>query len=324
MVKDFVVNITRATTAVAQKGFGLMLILDDTKEHPYTIYGSIADLAADYDSQTEVYKIAQSIFSQGLSEVAVYGEVISTTAGYTDALDALTLENDAWFGLACVDNSDSTIAALETWIGGKEKIYAVTSRNKSIAGTSNYALIAYHQDKYLAEALLAYMVKIEIGSATAKFKQLEGMTASDVNLTEFTTLIDNNIIVYVEKYGVLQTANGTMAGGEYLDVILGELWIKARMEEDLASLSLRTPKIPYTNQGIALLIDIASTRLRIAANQGIVALDDAGNPQFTVTFIPKEEVPLNDIANRTYDFVRWEATLAGAIESGVINGTLTL
>jgi hypothetical protein len=131
-------------------------------------------------------------------------------------------------------------------------------------------------------------------------------------------------MIYVEKMGVAQTANSKMIGGEYIDVTLGKLWIKIRMEEDLAQLALTTPKIPYTNAGVALLADVSTKRLKLAARQSIVAINDAGEPQFDVTILPVADVPTADKANRTYGYVRWTAVLAGAIEQGPFYGFLTL
>ena len=185
-------------------------------------------------------------------------------------------------------------------------------------------MIAYHPTEYIMEKSLAYMLVQEIGGTDLDGKAISGITSSLINATEYATFKTNHINVAVEKFGNVVIDGGNMAGGEKIDVILGEFWIKIRMEEDLAQLKVNTPKIPYTNAGVALLVDVASNRLKLAARQGIIAIDDAGIAEFTVTFLPVAEVPQADRANRNYDYVRWEARLAGAIRTGTIFGTLTV
>jgi hypothetical protein len=320
--KDFIVNIKLLTTAVGQKGFGTILVLDHESDHVYTQYTSIDQVSDDFEVTTSAYEIASTLFAQGVSEVAIAGKLTTDESELVAELNLIS--EKPFFGVACTLNTDASIADISAWVDTQERVYAVTTDNKAITGTSNQTIIGYHENDYMAEALLAYMVTAEIGSATAKFKQLAGITASEITVTEYNTLIDNNVMVYVKKLSVPQTANSKMIGGEYIDVVLGKLWINIRMEEDLAQLALTTPKIPYTNQGISLLVDVATKRLKLAARQDIIALDDAGNPLFEVTVLPVSEVPTSDKANRKYDYIRWTAVLAGAIEEGEISGFLTL
>ena len=322
--KDFNVNITRLTTAVAQRGFGKILILSNDKDLAYKEYTDISGVAPDFASTTKTYKIAEALFSQKVEKIAIFGKLTTTPADLVTALNTLIITQNSWFGLACTLNTDPAIAALATWTDTQEKVYAVTSQNKAIKNASNKTMIAYHPTEYIMEKSLAYMLVQEIGGTDLDGKAISGITASLINATEYATFKTNNINVAVEKFGNVVIDGGDMAGGEKIDVILGEFWIKIRMEEDLAQLKLNSPKIPYTNAGVALLVDVASNRLKLAARQGIVAFDDAGIPEFTITYLPVEEVPQADRANRKYDYVRWEARLAGAIRQGTIYGVLSV
>lgn len=324
--KDFTVNITRLTAAVAQRGFGLILLLSNEEDSPYTLYSNddLGDIGATFGVESETYKIAEALFSQKVKKIAILGKLTTAPADLVTALNTLIITQNNWFGLVCTLNTDAAIAALSTWIDTQEKVYAVTSRNKLITNASDQTMIAYHPTEYIMEKSLAYMLVQEIGGTDLDGKAISGITSSLINATEYATFKTNNINVAVEKFGNVVIDGGDMAGGEKIDVILGEFWIKIRMEEDLAQLKLNSPKIPYTNAGVALLVDVASNRLKLAARQGIVAIDDAGIPEFTITYLPVEEVPAADRANRKYDYVRWEARLAGAIRTGTIFGTLTI
>jgi hypothetical protein len=323
-IKDFTVNIIRLTTAVAQKGFGKILILSHEENHTFESYSDIDGVAADFGVETKTYKLASALFGQKISEIAIVGKETLLPAELVALLNQTVNVNDSWFGLVCTDNADATITALATWIDTQQKVYAVTSQNKSISNASNNTLIAYHPTDYLAEKSLAYMLIRDIGGWDLDGKPVPSITESGITLTEYNVLKENNINVALKKFGVVVVDGGDMAGGEKLDVMLGEYWIKARMEEDLASLKANISKIPYQNQGVALLVDVANTRLRLATRQGIIAIDDDGNPEFVVSFIPVSEVPQSERANRVYNYVTWEARLSGAIRTGVVTGTLTV
>ena len=84
--KDFVVNITTLTTAVAQKGFGTILIVDHETEHPYTLYNDIASVAEDFLVTDKAYLIAQAIFGQGAAQVAITGTVSRYRSGHCNRI----------------------------------------------------------------------------------------------------------------------------------------------------------------------------------------------------------------------------------------------
>ena len=324
--KSFTVNITRLTTAVAQRGFGLILLLSNEEDSPYTLYSNddLGDIGTTFGVESETYIMAQALLSQRVEQIAIAGKETAIPSELVTELNSIITTNNAWFGLVCTDTSDAAIAALSAWIDTQEKVYAVTSTNKAISNASNQTFIAYHPSEYIMEKSLAYMLVQEIGGTDLDGKAISGITSSDITPTEYATFKENNINVALEKFGNIVIDGGNAAGGEKIDVILGEFWIKIRMEEDLAQLKVNTPKIPYTNAGVALLVDVASNRLKLAARQGIIAIDDAGIAEFTVTFLPVAEVPQADRANRNYDYVRWEARLAGAIRQGTLTGYLSI
>lgn len=322
--KDFTVRILRLTTAIAQKGFGTILLLSSEKVHPVTTYVDISDVVADFAVETETYKLASDLFGQGVDQILIAGVVSVIGTELVAALNEVTIINDSFFGVVCTENSDTVITALSEWINTKEKVYAVTSQSKIIANTSDKTLLAYHPTDNLAEKSLAYMLTKEIGSVDLDGKKVPNISSSLINATEYGILKANNVNVALNKYGNIVIDGGNMASGEKVDIILGEFWIKIRMEEDLAGLKVNTPKIPYTDQGIALLIDVANTRLKMAVRQGIIAIDADGMPEYEVTYLPAAEVPQADRANRKYDYVKWTARLAGAIREGIIGGELTV
>lgn len=326
---DFNVNISKLTKGVTQRGFGTILILDTTKEHPYTLYNGIEGVAEDFDVEAETYKIASRIFGQNPApqELAIAGTVSEEPATLVTFLNTVVANNSDWFFLTCSDNSDDVVKALSNWIDTQNKMYFATVQNLEIfeeLESENTALM-YHDDinAYVAEGLASYLATATVGGVTAKFKTINGVKAANISPTELDELHKNNGFSYVRKMGVLQTTEGMTTSGEYIDVVMGSYFIKFRMEEEAMLLAVNSPKIPYTNEGIGMLVTVAESVLKQATTQGIVLEEDEVG-QYEINYIKREDVAKNDVANRVYDGITWVATLAGAIHDGTINGSLVL
>ena len=73
--RDWDITITRDTRAVSQSGFGKVLILATSQEHPFTSYRDIDEVMKDFDETTEAYAMASRILGQTPrpSEIAILG-----------------------------------------------------------------------------------------------------------------------------------------------------------------------------------------------------------------------------------------------------------
>lgn len=73
--KDFIVNITKLTRAVRQKGFGLIMIYDIESDNDYELFEDISAVGEVYDINSKAYKIASRIFGQNPKpvEIAIFG-----------------------------------------------------------------------------------------------------------------------------------------------------------------------------------------------------------------------------------------------------------
>lgn len=320
MILDFPVAIQRKTVAVSERGFGTILILDNKKQtdFKYITAENLNELAG----EDKVYKIATRLFMQKPQpqQVAVFGAV----GKMEEALKKVLELNSDWFYLVTTDNTEETIKAVSPICQVNNKVYAVTVNDYAIAKKLfaekfDNTFVYYHNDvdSYVAEGM-AVIMSYKIGGKTAKFKTVQGVKASNVTLTQLMELHKNNMQSYVEKLGVLQTSEGKMLSGEYIDVVLGEYWIRFRMEEALQRLAITEEKIPYTNRGIGMLIGEVEKVLSRAVDQGIVE-----EGQYAIRYKLREDVPSNEVALRKYNYVEWTAMLQGAIHSGQISGILT-
>ena len=94
-------------------------------------------------------------------------------------------------------------------------------------------------------ALVGRMAPLQPGSATFKFKTLDGITEAGFTTTEIEQLHDAGVITYVSKFGVLQTSEGFVTDKTYADIQLAKDWLKARMEERVSRVLFVNEKIPY-------------------------------------------------------------------------------
>lgn len=322
MILDFPVAIQRKTVAVSERGFGTILILDteNTRNFEYISQESLTEL----DTESKAYKLANRLFMQKPQpqEVAIvgYGAEIDVLDAFNKALN----ENSDFFYLVTTDNTTKTIKALSEAVQAQNKVYGVTVNDikqaeelKDLVSDNTFVVFHDDPDAYAAEALCVIM-SYKIGGKTAKFKTIQGVKEAKVSLTELNDLHKNNMFTYIKKLGVLQTTEGKMLSGEYIDVVLGEYWIRFRMEEALQRLAITEEKIPYTNRGIGMLIGEVEKVLSRAVDQGIVE-----EGQYAIRYKLREDVPSNEVALRKYNYVEWTAMLQGAIHSGQISGILT-
>lgn len=327
-LNDFIVNITLATAPEQVATFGNILIFTADVVQPFATYANITDVLVDFADTTDTYKMADQLFKQtpAPSKVAVLGEITAITAEMETALSAAI--NEDWMILYSTESESASITALSAWALANGKYYAATTQDLALFTTlaDKNTFLQYHSTAgtYLAESLLTYLIVRPIGSCTPKFKQLENMGESVITDAELSTLHTNNGGTYIKDMGVIQTTNSKGQSGEYYDVVLGAAWIKSEMESNLRNLAVSVGKIPYSNTGIAMIINVVENALKQAAINGIVAVTDDGNPSYSISYKKREDVTLTDRALRKYADVIWSADLSGAIENGTIGGTLTV
>lgn len=319
---DFPVNIQRKTVAVSERGFGTILVVDNTMDIDYTLVDY--DYVNDLEPDSKLFKLLNRLFAQKPQpqEVAVYGKAGGSVA---DAVrELLNTGRTDWFWLTTTDNSLETVKDLSDIAQTNSKLYAVTINDYAdcealFEEVYENTFVDYHDDKdaFSAEAT-AVIMSYSVGGKTAKFKSIQGVKRANVSDTQIYDLHKNGINTYVEKLGVLQRSEGLVLSGEYLDIVLAEYWIRFRMEERVLRASVVNDKIPYTNIGIGILVGEVEGTLQEAVTQGIISPG-----QYRVDYKRREDVDANEVALRQYNHIIWTAQLQGAIHQGQISGILT-
>lgn len=257
----------------------------------------------------------------------------------TSDLNAIQLENPNWYAIVSIDRSQATTLEIAAWTQPRIKMFAACSsepeiinlapgETTSIAAKLNIAgydrtFLLYHQDAasdYPEAAWLGRVLPLEPGSETWKFKTLSGVPYSNLTTTQSNNARAKKANTYEMIAGVAITQEGTVASGEFIDIIRGIDWLTSTMQIYVYSVLVNNNKVPYTDSGIASI----EAQVRRALQQGINQQFIAETPAPVVTVPRAADVAPNDKANRILRNVRFTATLSGAIHYVQINGIVTV
>ena len=316
-------------------GFGKPLILGSKAGGaPYKEYSDLDGLSADFGPTTEVYKMAAALKGQGQSSPATFAVAAYDTAG-----DPVTTLQDVWdkdwYFLLTTESDVSTLKALADVVEGKGfKMFATRVGDEAdlaVFKAQDYdrTFVIYHSDpdelaKYPDAAWVGARGSQQVGSVTWKFAQLIGITADDIGLSTVQNVNAAGGNVYVMRGGQPRTGEGIVVSGEFIDVIMSKDWVQVNIENAIQTLLNNSPKVPYTDAGIAQLEAATVNVLRAGYNQGIIAEDEDGLPLYSTNFPSRAETNPADRAARKYTGATFTFELAGAVHEATIRGTITV
>lgn len=255
-------------------------------------------------------------------------------------LTAINNANSSWYALIATERTIQTVKDIADWVEARIKLFGTASADANIinvpAGTDTTSIAAYlnqlgyvrtfvmyHQDAlydYPEAAWFGRVLPLEPGSETWKFKTLNTISYSNLTTTQSLNALNKKANTYEFVAGLGITANGTVAQGEYIDIVRGIDWLTARIQEYVFSVLVNNPKVPYTNAGIATIQAEVMRVLQLGVNNNFLTDD----PQPICTVPLAQDVPSVDKANRILRNVKFQATLAGAIHAVVIRGNISV
>ncbi len=266
--------------------------------------------------------------------------LVASGTSVADDLTAINNENSEWYALISLDRNKTIVKAIADWTETQMKLFGTASDDVDIinlaSGTDSSSIAAilqqagylrtfvmYHQDAafdYPEAAWFGKVLPLEPGSETWKFKTLNSISYTDITTNQQNNVLSKNANTYEYVAGVGITQEGTVAQGEYIDIIRGIDWLTSRIQEYVFSVLVNNPKIPFTDAGIACIEAEVKRVLQIGVGNDFLANDPAPK-----TYVPKAiDVPQQDKANRLLKNVKFTATLAGAIHFVQIRGTVSV
>jgi hypothetical protein len=125
--------------------------------------------------------------------------------------------------------------------------------------------------------------------------------------------------VPVERAGDTVTSQGKSASGErYIDTIDIEDYVVQQLIYTGQKVLNVNDKIPYSNDGIAVLENAAIGVMLDCCNKGMIEQLDNGEYNYSVNFPGITEVSDDDMANRTYNLGTVSFTAQGAVDKAEI------
>ena len=319
------------TKPIGKAGFGIPLILEESATQAVT-YKECRNLAevvtAGFATTTKVYKAANTIFMQDNAPAKI--AVCATTDVATTWLSDVANVGRDWRQLIVVTNS-STATVISDIMSKVEtlanKMYFAdlgTDSTTSLTVTGINRTVLFYCDATAdypspVAALVGATAGLSAGSFTYKNMILKGISPQALTDTEIDAIHGKGGITFVTKAGDNVTSEGKTAGGEYIDIIDSKDYITSNLEYQTQKTLNAMKKIPYDNNGIAILESVAINVLRDAYNNGIIATAADGTPAYTVSYAKREDTDASDRAARKYIGGNIAFQLAGAVHTVDIN-----
>ena len=272
--------------------------------------------------------------------------IASSTESYTNALAAIKLENNDWYGLAIVSRVDSDVMAAADWAEANEKLFGTASAAAGILDAAvvndiasqiknaNYfrTHVWYHANaatEFPECAAMALLFTFYPGQETWANKRLAGITTDALTETQAAVAHSKNCNTFEQFRNFSITQLGKVGAGEWIDVIRFRDWLAEQVQINVVSALINADgKVPYTDAGIQLIgmqiqkaLDLGVQRNGIAPQE----LDEFNNivKSYVITLPRNSSIAFNDKANRVLNDVKFTARLAGAIHVVNIQGSLT-
>lgn len=240
-----------------------------------------------------------------------------------------------WYGLVLADcPSNARITALAAYAETVEKIFGAVSHDheNGATGTSSavmydlnaadyfrtYTIFSNDQNSHAGAGWMGTLFPLDAGSATWKFKSISGTLVDTLTTTFRSNVLGLNGNTYTTIAGLPTTENGTMASGEWIDVVRGRDWFVAEVRANVFGVLRNAAKVPYTDKGVALI----TKEVRAAQTAGVGRTFLAADPAPFVTAPLVADVSAANKVARILPDVYFEQTLAGAIHAVTLYGVL--
>lgn len=249
---------------------------------------AIGVTAADATTHVTVTAVANTFYGVVPTAGQIKFEDLTAAASLGSQLDAIALEDPAFYGVVSTSKGSAEIAAVAAWAEANEKLYAYATQDTDAKGapttdilstlkTSSYArsfgLFSLSEIEHGDAAFLGKVLYYDPGSATAKFKELAGVSTTSLTASEFANIKNKNGNYYISQNGRNITGEGVVASGLFIDVVRDRDWFKARLQEAVFSLLVRLAKVPMTDAGIALVEAELRGVCEQAVRAGVITAD---------------------------------------------------
>ena len=317
--------VSDASATDAEITTGLETVINAGGE-PVTAVDNVGTLSLTAD-------VAGVLFTLEVDRVLLTQDDETAEAGIVADYLAIQADNDDFYAVLPTSHATLEIEALAVTIEAQAKIMLATTADDDVLTgvglmaslkTSGFVrtITMYHPKphQYGGAGWAGQLLPLDPGSATWKFKTIAGLDVVKLTATEQDNVTDENGNIYVSVAGISITCNGVSASGEFIDITRGIDEFAQRLQERIFAQLANLPKVPFTNQGIAIIENEIRGQQQDAIDSGVFAAD----PAPTVTVPDALDVSSTNKAARLLPDVSFTATLAGAIHAVEIAGTVSV
>jgi hypothetical protein len=260
----------------------------------------------------------------------------TTDPGLAADLSAIRAENESFYGVILDSNGRAEIEAAAAWVETRDLLLLGDADETNVLdplssvdlftelkGLTRLRTGLLYTGGHIGQGygagwLARLFAGFDPGVATWAYKTIAGVTAYELLSAQSGALDDKYGNYYVESYGRSVTFNGRTPSGEWLDVVHGLDWLRARIGERLFLLLVANDgKLAYTDASIAIVESAMSEVLQEAVDVGVLASFETSAPAV-------EDISEADRAERLLPRVDFIARLAGAVHLIEVRGTVAV
>lgn len=316
--------------------------------------GTTGVTAAPTGTDIDLTSTAQFVLTLASPGSVMSSALRTLNGGIPEDLSAISDENEDWYMLLLSDRDDQSILSAARSIETQRRTFLAQSSDAQIVDTPFDAVtppdiasklkalsfartavaFATNDTNDVAAAWAGIQLPKTPASSTWKFKTLVGVLVDAFTATQLVNIKAKDANGYREIAGRNITFEGTVAQGEFLDVIRGIDKLFQDIQANVFGTLLKNDKIPFTNSGIQLIAADVRAALQTSLSAGLIAesrpnalTGEEESPAFTVAPPNVADIPAADRENRIIPATNpivFEGTLAGAIHAVNVSGTLSV
>lgn len=341
------VNVSTATKLADSTAYGHMLIVcppplspGDSTTYDVSAYSTLDELEACGFSEADmVYGAMKLILSQNHIPDQVYIAVQKKISGQSENIQttmqrALEYTSD-WWCIIPVGISNEDLQLISEWVelsdANKFMLGATTEVSTSPVSGNHSRTAFVHETQvtdYYNAALAAECLSYAPGSETWQFKSVNDIAGQNVTKAEISAMDEACIGYYLNVYNRGCSFGGKTLSGEWIDVIRFRDWLVDRVQRNVYELFTTVPKVPYTDDGIAMVQSCIKKAFDEGLEAGGIATDSQDEdgtilPGYTITVPKAIEITSAMRQNRSLPGIKATARLAGAIHNTTLSIELT-
>ena len=355
------VNITVGAQFPTREGFGtLAVITAETNaivnaSNRIKLYANIDEVAGDWATSDEAYKVANSYFSQNPRptklKIAWRDDANETI---TQALNAIENADSDWYGFVftkeirdlATDALGEGVEKASDWAEARTKVFFTVANSVDVldsgiatdiasvlkAKTLRRTSVIYSSTSFeyadasaLGRAFTTDFSQVD-STITLKFKQLPGITVENLGSDGFANLSTKFANAYISVGGRSMYAESYMSNGSFFDELHGLDWLTSAIKNNIFGYMLTRPtKVPFTDKGTASLEQQLIKALDEAKRNGLIGAGTTIDGEFLpngykTSVVKVADVPQAQKDARQYNGLSFVVIGAGAIHSVQVNG----